>query len=55
MEHEWEKDEDGKFICRFNEECHCDVPECDKCGWNPVVAKRRTLQWLKERGEKKDA
>lgn len=50
MKDELEKDEDGKFICRFNEECHCDSLDCVRCGWNPVVAKMRTEQWLKKMG-----
>ncbi len=55
MEHEWEKDEQGKFICRFNNACHCDLPTCGCCGWNPEVARRRTMEFIKKEGAKKDA
>ena len=47
---EWEMDEDGKFVCRFNEGCHCDLPTCGCCGWNPEVARKRLRQWLEENG-----
>ena len=51
MEQEWQKDEEGKYICRFNEACHCDLPTCGYCGWNPEVARMRLEQWLRERGQ----
>ena len=54
MEEEWKKDEEGKFICRFNEGCHCDLPTCGCCGWNPEVARRRTLEYIQERGVKNE-
>lgn len=54
MDHEWEIDEDGKFVCRFNNGCHCDLPTCGCCGWNPAVARRRMLEYIKGKGEKKD-
>ena len=54
MDHEWEIDEDGKFVCRFNNGCHCDLPTCGCCGWNPAVARRRMLEFIKRKGEKKD-
>lgn len=33
-----------KFVqCPYNEGCRCKPKdkECDKCGWNPVVAEKR--------------
>ena len=55
MEEEWRKDEDGKFICQFNDGCHCDLPTCGCCGWNPAVARRRMLEFIQKMGGKKDA
>ena len=54
MEEEWKKDDEGKFICRFNDGCHCDLPTCGCCGWNPEVARRRTLEFIRKMGVKKD-
>ena len=45
-----EKDADGKYICQYNPECGCDIPECHKCGWNPEVAKRRLKKFREESG-----
>lgn len=50
MDEEWRLDEEGKYICRFNEGCHCDIPTCGCCGWNPEVAKRRLEEWLRKIG-----
>ena len=36
-----ERNENGKFTCQYNIGCECSVPDCDNCGWNPVVAARR--------------
>ena len=55
MDNEWEMDDDGKFCCPFNDACHCDLPTCGCCGWNPEVARRRMLEYIKGKGEKKDA
>ena len=52
MEHDWKIDKSGKFICRFNTGCHCDLPTCGCCGWNPDVARRRLREAIKK-GEKK--
>lgn len=52
MEHEWRKDEEGKFICQYNEACHCDLPACGCCGWNPKVARQRLAQFIKKMGGK---
>ena len=35
----------GKYICQFNPEIECDIPECHKCGWNPKVAYARQKQF----------
>lgn len=31
------------FKCPYNEECSCDPTRrfCERCGWNPAVAKSR--------------
>lgn len=50
MEHEWRKDDEGKFICQYNEACHCDLPTCGFCGWNPKVARQRLAQLIKKMG-----
>ena len=47
MEQEWRKDEEGKFICRYNEACHCDLPTCGCCGWNPKVARNRLREHIR--------
>ena len=49
MDQEWQKDEEDKFICRFNDGCHCDLPTCGCCGWNPEVGRRRLRKWLEKR------
>ena len=28
-------------ICPYNREVDCKTPKCDRCGWNPEVAKAR--------------
>ena len=28
-------------ICRYNREVDCKTQKCDRCGWNPEVAKAR--------------
>ena len=55
MDNEWKLEEDGKFACPFNVGCHCDLPTCGCCGWNPEVARRRTLEWIKKRGEQNES
>ncbi len=29
------------YICPHNKECRCVLTDCDGCGWNPTVSKRR--------------
>lgn len=29
------------YICPNNKECRCVAMDCDGCGWNPTVSKRR--------------
>ena len=48
MTHDWKRDEEGIFVCRYNEGCHCELPECGCCGWNPKVARIRLRDWLEE-------
>ena len=55
MEEEWKIDEEGKFMCPFNDGVHCDLPTCGCCGWNPEVARRRTLEFIQRMGGSKDA
>ena len=47
MEVQWRQEETGMYCCPYNEGCHCAVPECQGCGWNPAVARRRNLEWVK--------
>ena len=54
MDTEWKPDEDGKFVCLYNDACHCDIPTCGCCGWNPKVARRRLLEYIKAIGAKKN-
>ena len=35
------------YICPFNNECRCQVADCDYCGWNPEVSERRLDAILK--------
>ena len=42
--------ENGKYICQYNPECECDIPECHKCGWNPDVAERRVREFRESYG-----
>ena len=27
--------------CKYNDGVNCDIQQCENCGWNPVVEKRR--------------
>ena len=40
-----ERATNGKYICQYNPECECDIPECHKCGWIPKVEYRREKQF----------
>ena len=40
-------------VCKYNDGCQCEVRNCYKCGWNPVVAKMR-LAKLQEKGRAED-
>lgn len=40
----------GKYICQYNHECECDIPECHKCGWNPEVANSRLKTYRENLG-----
>ena len=37
------------IICPFNEECRCQVADCDYCGWNPEVSERRLEAFLQKK------
>ena len=30
-----------KFVCPHNEEVDCTKAHCERCGWNPTVARKR--------------
>lgn len=45
-----ERGENGKYICQYNPECECTVPKCEKCGWNPSVARRRLKNYRENLG-----
>jgi len=48
----WDKDEDDKWQCPYRDGVSCHVRKCDKCGWNPEVAKARLEAYeRKRRGE----
>lgn len=49
-----EIDFDGKVICQYNRACSCDVPDCDNCGWNPVVSERRLNKIRRKLGVKEN-
>ena len=36
--------------CLFNEAVLCNEQKCEKCGWNPKVAKDRLSKFCAERG-----
>ena len=38
-------------LCYFNREVLCSYRECERCGWNPVVAQRRLDEFLIEEVE----
>ena len=47
MDDEWDKQMPA---CRYNDGCWCLEPVCHNCGWNPAVARKRTLEWIKAAG-----
>ena len=53
MDHEWKILKNGQFECRYNDACSCNVPNCESCGWNPEVARRRLKEYI-QKGEKND-
>ena len=40
----WKRSATNKWVwqCPYNKECECYGRRCNKCGWNPEVAKART-------------
>lgn len=32
--------------CKYNRGCTCYTQDCDRCGWNPVVAQARLMKFL---------
>jgi hypothetical protein len=33
-------------VCKYNDGCRCSTQDCDRCGWNPVVAQARLMKFL---------
>ena len=33
----------SEISCKYNEGVACEIQECEKCGWNPVVEERRKV------------
>jgi hypothetical protein len=44
----WERDESGCWLCPYQFSVGCKRRECNKCGWNPEVAKARTKEILRK-------
>lgn len=42
------RDCDGRFICPYNNECRCTSTNCEPCGWNPKVYRRRVKALAKK-------
>ena len=42
------KKERPVYACRFNEGCACETLRCASCGWNPVVARERSIQIMEQ-------
>lgn len=36
------------IICPHNEQCRCQVADCEVCGWNPAVKEKR-LEEIREK------
>lgn len=47
---EWKRHH-GKWDCPYQESVGCYVRNCDKCGWNPDVAKARLKKYMEEHHE----
>ena len=47
-EQQFARDFDGRFICPHNPECRCTSTNCEPCGWNPKVFRRRILALAKK-------
>jgi hypothetical protein len=35
-------------VCQYNDACQCITKDCDRCGWNPKVAQKRTQEFLQK-------
>lgn len=42
-EQQFKRDFDGRIICPYNDECRCTSTNCEPCGWNPKVYRRRIV------------
>ena len=40
----WEKDSDRLWICPYAKNVGCRIRKCNECGWNPKVAKARSIE-----------
>ena len=45
---EWEKDAERKWMCPYAQNVGCRYRKCNKCGWNPEVAKARTEAYMEK-------
>lgn len=41
----------AKFVCPHNDEIDCDNEQCNTCGWNPKVARRRLREMTHGKGK----
>lgn len=49
-EHEWQQAEAGLWKCRYQKFVRCKDRDCARCGWNPEVAKARSVAILEKMG-----
>ena len=49
-DHKREKAVGSLWKCRYQQSVSCADRNCDKCGWNPEVAKARSAAILKKMG-----
>ena len=44
--HEHKRDKCVETECKYNSGVLCGNPQCENCGWNPVVEKARMSKWI---------
>ena len=42
---------DGRWDCPYESAVSCEIRNCDRCGWNPVVAKARLDAYMEKHNE----